>query len=382
MKNFKRKVDSRTWGVLGKQETFYAPTQFLGEKVPLNASPLDSWDYKKSKYRRIDLVPRTMENDGQQAGVVPQGTPVTPSPTPTNTQTPSVTPTNTNTPTPSVTATQTGTPTQTPTNTPTPSITPSASPAPSGTTEANTYLSAVVAAGGTVTSPMSAATVTLFTSLVSNGLYDKLSTFYPMIGGTQDSCKFNGKNPLNTDVAFRLTYAGGVSSNTNGLVFNGTNAVVDTYWVPNTNLTDTNGHISAYIKTRTGNGIWAGSNPTPPTTRFYLGYVGSNVNVNSINSGTEFPYPGTSPEGFTVITRTGTTTVELFNDGVLNNYTNTASSKSTLKCFIGARNNNGIAEDYSNITTNWISFGQKLNQTESVALTNIITTFQTALGRT
>lgn len=70
MKNFKRKVDSRTWGVLGKQETFYAPTQFLGEKVPLNANPLDSWDYKKSKYKRIDLVPRTMENDGQQAGVV------------------------------------------------------------------------------------------------------------------------------------------------------------------------------------------------------------------------------------------------------------------------------------------------------------------------
>lgn len=116
MKNFKRKVDSRTWGVLGKQQTFYAPTQFLGEKVPLNANAFDSWDYKKSKYRRIDLVPRTMENDGQQAGVVPQGTsiPVTPSPTPSATPTPTITPTNTSTPTPTVT----------PTNTPTPSSTP------------------------------------------------------------------------------------------------------------------------------------------------------------------------------------------------------------------------------------------------------------------
>ena len=130
MKNFKNRVDSRTWGVLGKQQTFYAPTQFLGEKVPLNANAFDSWDYKKSKYKRIDLVPRVMENDGQQAGVVPQGTPVTPSPTPT----PTITPTNTGTPTPtpSVTATQTGTPTPTitptntgtPTNTPTPSSTP------------------------------------------------------------------------------------------------------------------------------------------------------------------------------------------------------------------------------------------------------------------
>ena len=104
MKNFKNRVDSRTWGVLGKQETFYAPTQFLGEKVPLNANPLDSWDYKKSKYKRIDLVPRTMENDAQQAGVVPQGTPVTPTPTPTPSATP-VTPTPT--PTPTITPSET-----------------------------------------------------------------------------------------------------------------------------------------------------------------------------------------------------------------------------------------------------------------------------------
>ena len=102
MKNFKNRVDSRTWGVLGKQETFYAPTQFLGEKVPLNANPLDSWDYKKSKYKRIDLVPRTMENDAQQAGVVPQGTPVTPTPSATPV-TPTPTPTNTGTPTPTPT---------------------------------------------------------------------------------------------------------------------------------------------------------------------------------------------------------------------------------------------------------------------------------------
>ena len=96
MKNFKKgKSDSKTWGVLGKQETFYAPTHFMGEKVPLNANPLESWDYKKSRYRRVDLVPK---NDGQQGGVVPQGTPVTPTPsatsvTPTPTPTPTITPT-------------------------------------------------------------------------------------------------------------------------------------------------------------------------------------------------------------------------------------------------------------------------------------------------
>lgn len=130
MKNFKKgKSDSKTWGVLGKQETFYAPTHFMGEKVPLNANPMDSWDYKKSKYRRIDLVPK---NDGQQAGTVigqvtptPSPTSVTPTPTPTNTSTATVTPTPTPTNTPTSTSTSTPTPTSTSTPTPTPSATPS-----------------------------------------------------------------------------------------------------------------------------------------------------------------------------------------------------------------------------------------------------------------
>jgi hypothetical protein len=90
MKNFKKgKSDSKTWGVLGKQQTFYAPTHFMGEVVPLNANPLDSWDYKKSKYRRIDLVPI---NDRQQGGVVPQDTPIVPTPTAPPTPTPTPTP--------------------------------------------------------------------------------------------------------------------------------------------------------------------------------------------------------------------------------------------------------------------------------------------------
>ena len=299
----------------------------------------------------------------------------TPTITPTNTVTPSITPTNT------VTPTNTTTPTVTPTRTLTPTPTPSSSPIPSGTTEANTFLSAVAAAGGTLNSTISAATRTLFTSLVSNGLYDKLSTFYPMIGETLASCKFNGKNPLDTDAAFRLTYGGGITTSSDGLFFNGINGAADTFWIPNNNLTDTSGHISIYVKSRSGNGLWAGSNPSPPTTRFYIGYFGSGVDTNSVNSGTEFPYPGTSPEGFTVITRTGTTNVQLFNDGVFNNFTNASSSKTALKCYLGARNNNGTAENYGNFTTNWVSFGQGLNQTESVALTNIITTFQTTLGR-
>jgi hypothetical protein len=110
MKNFrKNNIGKKTWGVLGKQETYFYQPGLATDKemTPLNANPLDAWDYKKSKYRRIDLMPKqvSISENAQQGGVVPQvsSTPV-----------PAVSPT----PTPSFTPTETTTPTITPSSTP------------------------------------------------------------------------------------------------------------------------------------------------------------------------------------------------------------------------------------------------------------------------
>lgn len=109
------KIDKRLWGVLGKQQTYYSPQQFLKgkTKVPLNANPFDSWDVKRSRFNRVDGY----ENAVQQGGTVigQQTTPIV-SPTPSTTPQP--------TPTPSFTPTQTLTPTVTPSSTPFPFPTP------------------------------------------------------------------------------------------------------------------------------------------------------------------------------------------------------------------------------------------------------------------
>lgn len=108
-----KRIDKRLWGVLGKQQTYFSPQkQVEGKsKTPLNSNAFDSWDAKRSKFKRVDGY----ENNIQQHGVVPQGT--APVPSPTATPIP-VSPT----PTPSITPTQTQT--TTPTFTPTPSATP------------------------------------------------------------------------------------------------------------------------------------------------------------------------------------------------------------------------------------------------------------------
>ena len=133
MKNFKGRGSSKTWGVLGKRETTYTSSSFVGDKKPLNRNPLDAWDTKTSRYIRIDGI----ANDAQQGGVPENQVTPTPSPTsvtPTPTQTSTSTPTPTNTPTNTETPTQTPTPTitETPTQTPTPTITdtPTQTPTP------------------------------------------------------------------------------------------------------------------------------------------------------------------------------------------------------------------------------------------------------------
>ena len=106
----KGRIDKRTWGVLGKQQTYYSPQQFLKgkTKTPLNANPFDSWDVKRSRFNRVDGY----ENAVQQGGVVPQvssGPVASPTPTPsiTPTLTPSITPSQTASPTPSITPSST-----------------------------------------------------------------------------------------------------------------------------------------------------------------------------------------------------------------------------------------------------------------------------------
>ena len=74
---------AKTWGVPGKRQTYLSPGEQISKmpKVPLNANPLLSWDYKKSKYRRVDLFPKAVSENTQQGGVVPivSSTPIPPS---------------------------------------------------------------------------------------------------------------------------------------------------------------------------------------------------------------------------------------------------------------------------------------------------------------
>ena len=101
---------------------------------------------------------------------------------------------------------------------------------------------AFITAAGITNPTQQTAINTLVVSLKANGIWTKMKAIYPMVGGTATSHKFNLKDPRDLDVAFRLSFVGGVTHNSNGITVNGVNGYCQT-WINNgstINITATN----------------------------------------------------------------------------------------------------------------------------------------------
>lgn len=294
----------------------------------------------------------------------------TPTPTPTNTVTPTITPTSSVTPTPTITPTNTVTPTPTP------------SPA-GGDPDATAFLAAVVAAGGTVDSTITTATNTLFTDLKSNGIYTKLTAFYPIVGGVQNAHAVEGKNPGGSQ---NLTFNGSWTHNNKGMRPStcSSSNYADTQYLP-TSLNPNSNHMFAYFNgtgaqfgNACGSSTYDGAGPGP---YFILGHPAFEFFCSDAvisGAGTITAY------GSVLGTRTASNLVKLWRslDGgswTLGGSNTTAPSTYPSNSITIAKvNGSGFpsSERYA-----FFSFGSGLNDTEAANYYNIVLAFETALSR-
>jgi hypothetical protein len=326
----------------------------------------------------------------------PTGTPnptTTPTNTPTNTGTPTGTPSPTTTPTP--TTTLTSTPTQTSTSTPTPTITPSPTRPASGTTEALIYLNRVVQSGGTVNSTASAATITLFTSLVSNNLWDKLYAFYPVLGGVAASHSINGNSGNGT--LYDLGFFGGWTHTSSGMQANGTNGYAETSFNPNTTIGNGGtSHLSVYVNLQgSGNRVYdmgvatsdaalsgmlniaaKRSSGTGNNTLFDAGdFNGGNGRVSTTSQA--------SASGMTVGSYRSATDKTLYRNGsnIATQTANNPSAYANRTMVIAAQKSDAGVQYYNDNRYAFVTIGSGLTNTDIVNLSSIINTYETSLGR-
>jgi hypothetical protein len=292
------------------------------------------------------------------------------------TPTPTVTPTNTATPTPTLTTT--------PTNTPTLTQTPTPSPGPAFDPDAAAYLSAVVTAGGTVTSPMSAATNNMFLALKSNGLYTKIDAMYPVLGGTAGSHKFNAINPIDTNGAYRLTFTAGWTHNASGMTNSGT-AYADTHYDASLVVSGVaDQHISIYTTTQSSRGTQdIGSTDTTAgviEVGIYTSFGGNSFipNVKSAGSGyVSYSQPTQAGIGYFIATSNGTNVLGTKN-GVLEVNGVQTPAFTDKSHWVGNSNGNQSVGSTSLI---FATFGRQLTSSQMTTLSSIINAFQTSLGR-
>lgn len=216
---------------------------------------------------------------------------------------------------------------------------------------------------------------TLVIAAKTNGWWVLCNAIYPFVGGTSNTCKYNLKDPQDTNGAFRLTYTGCSFAST-GISFPAVTDRADSNLVPNSILSEAGWHISFYSRTNsTVNEQDAGWSGTSIRARNTSGQAslwgGAIVNVATANSlrfyMATFLY--NSPGGY---------------DGRL--YKNGSQITSGIN-FAWTRDSDNFlvgASSFNNSTQREIAFstvGSYINSTVQALMYTDIQTFQTSLSR-
>lgn len=237
------------------------------------------------------------------------------------------------------------------------------------------------------------ATNQLVIDLKAASIWTKMKAIYPFVGGTAITHKFNLKDPRDLDAAFRITFAGTVTHNANGITGDGSTGYGNTNFIPgnNTFCTGTGasqkGAMGVYLRAAVANASVMGainaSAPNPYqliTTRPTEYQFNSGNSTASINITTDTIYVG-----LLHYTRESETSLKAFRDGVQKGTTFTTASgapgDTVYPFFLLARNSSGTAANFSlaNLAFAYISDG--LSDAEMASLATAVTTFQTALTR-
>jgi hypothetical protein len=233
-----------------------------------------------------------------------------------------------------------------------------------------------------ITDPTQQAAInTLVVDLKGYSIWTKMKALYPMVGGTATTHKFNLKNPLDTNAAFRVFFGGGATHSSNGVQFNGLNSYGDTFIIPNNNLSLNSVHLSYYSRTNiTGGGLQVemGVNEVSKTCFLIYGTTFKALNRQEAMAGSTF----TPTNGFLIGSRNTSTTEKYYHKGsLINTLTVNSNSLSTLKIFLGAASVSNLVTYPSAKQCAFASIGDGLTDTEAANFYTAVQAFQTTLGR-
>ena len=221
----------------------------------------------------------------------------------------------------------------------------------------------------------------------AHSYWSKFQAIYPFIGGTATTHKFNAKNPVDSDGAFRLTFSGSPTHNSDGYT-GGSSKYGNTHYQSATNGSQNDMHLSVYIKNNIDENAYdiGGANAGSP-------YVGcaiqskntsnmyANIN-NSVTSGNN--NASASSIGLSLVTRDNSANQRFSKNGSYDvpsgggNIASTTPSASDI--YIGCVNSGG-ASSYSTKTIQMATIGTAFTAQNCSDFYTDVVALQVALGR-
>jgi hypothetical protein len=230
----------------------------------------------------------------------------------------------------------------------------------------------------------------LVIDLKNYGVWTKMKALYPFVGGTASQHKFNLRNPLDTDAAFRLTFNGGWTHSSTGALPNGTNAYANTFFRPNNWTNINNAHMSYYSRTNVNGaqveiGMFANDGNGNSNNSLAVRYNDSFQSLLNLFSNVGWLLVGnTNSSGQFMANRYVTNSLNSWKNGVKQGEiasTPSFNSGNTYNYTLGAWNFNGAAEAFSTKQAAFASFGDGLTDTEAANYYTAVQTFQVSLSR-
>ena len=223
---------------------------------------------------------------------------------------------------------------------------------------------------------------TLVTSLKSAGIWTKMKAIYPFVGGSAASHKFNLKDPRDLDVAYRITFSGGMTHSSSGVLFGGSNGYANLNINANQIFTSTDGLMGIYTSNSSltgGNSIFATSNMADSEWGMY--YASGKIYFGMYRSNTT-QVTSTLP-GFSAIGMETNGQRSIYKNGnrIVNSSDGFIPLPQNLKIYMSARNANGTADGFSGAQYSFAFISNTLTLLENLAFYNAVQTYQTTLGR-
>jgi hypothetical protein len=250
----------------------------------------------------------------------------------------------------------------------------------------DTDAQAFITAAGITDTTQQVAINTLVVDLKAYSIWTNLQAVWPMIGGTSTTMKWNLINPVDSDAAYRMNFAGaGWTFNSSGVKQSSSNTTYgDTFYAANTNNNTLGMSMGVYINAGTnaaGYDLGRYNSSTNTDTYCVAGY-GDNIFYMNYDSTSNIQASGyIMPNGFFAVNNDGTNT-KGYRNGV--NVVTAAESRPLTDSgsyYLGARHDLAGVTNATDRRYAFVFMGKSLSATNYTDFYTIVQAYQTTLGR-